>query len=106
VVLREQVKAQPERGQRGAELMGYVGHHRAVTMYQRFKAAGHGVEVGGQPADLLQDAARGLFVDLGKGLRAEQLLPVQHLEQVELDVTKVALVVPHRGLPGSGGKIY
>ena len=66
----------------------------AVSLGERL-----GDRTGGQPVDLVQDPARGLLVELGIRLRAQQVLPAQHLEQVELDVTEVALVVTHRGLP-------
>ena len=54
---------------------------------------------GGQPVDLVQDAARGLLVHLGERLAPQQVLAPQHLEQVELDVPEVALEVTHRGPP-------
>src|SRR5215470_9738013 len=58
-----------------------------------------GQRAAGQAVDLFEHAARGLDVQLVVRGRAEQLLPVQHLEQVELDVAEVALEVRH--LPSS-----
>ena len=49
----------------------------------------------GEPADLVENAAGGLLVHVGVRFRAEQFLPVQDLEEVELDVPEVALEVPH-----------
>jgi len=54
----------------------------------------------GEPVHFIEDAARGLLIDLGEGLRAQHILAAQHLEQVELDVPEVALVVAHGCLPG------
>ncbi len=48
-----------------------------------------------QPVHFVQDAARGLFVHLREWLGAKKVLPVQHLEQIELNVPEVALEVPH-----------
>ena len=55
-----------------------------------------------QPVDLVQDLARRVRVDLREGPAAEHLVAPEDLEQVELDVTQVALVVAHRQTPSAG----
>ena len=54
-----------------------------------------GEVVARQAADLGEDLAGGVAVDLGEGTLAEDLVPAEHLEEVELDVAQVALVVAH-----------
>jgi hypothetical protein len=49
----------------------------------------------GHPVDLGEDRAGGLAVDLGERASAQDVVPAEHLEQVELDVAQVALVVAH-----------
>ena len=83
----------PHRAGRGIEL-----RRVAVGLGERL-----GDRAGSQPLDLGQDAARGFLVQLGERLRAHQVLALQHLEQVELDVTEIALVVPHPRPPESSG---
>ena len=66
-----------------------------------------GVTVGGgvrlgyralrEPLDLVQDAARSFLVHLAERFCAQQILPLQHLKEIELDVPEVALEVSHRG---------
>jgi hypothetical protein len=63
----------------------------------------------GQPLDLGQHVACAVGVELREGALAEDGAGVEDFEQVELDVTQVALVVPHgrlswlldAGLPAS-----
>ena len=54
-----------------------------------------GEVLAGEPVDLGEDRAGGLAVDLGERAAAEDLVPAEHLEEVELDVAEVALVVAH-----------
>ena len=88
-------------------------HPRLVALLERLRDRGRarrGVEdgrvavavlVGGgevlarQPVDLGEDRARGLAVNLREGSVAQDLVPAEHLEEVELDVAQVALVVAH-----------
>ena len=48
------------------------------------------------PRGLLQHFAHGLAVEVTELPGGQCLLQVQHLEQVELQITHVALVMPHR----------
>ena len=48
----EQVEPQPERGQRGAQLVRHVRDHGPVPVHQGLKPPGHGVERRGQAAQL------------------------------------------------------
>ena len=56
-----------------------------------------------EPVDLGEDRAGGLAVDLGERPGAEHLVAAQHLEEVELDVSDVALVVAHSSTFVLGG---
>ena len=51
---------------------------------------------GREPVHLVENPPGRLLVEVGIRLRAEHVLAAEHLEQVELDVTEVALVVAHR----------
>ena len=53
----------------------------------------------GQAGDLLEHLARGVDVHLLVGAGAQHVAAAEHLEEVELDVTQVALVVAHDGVP-------
>ena len=55
--------------------------------------------IGGQALDLLKDVANGVLVHLLEDALAELLLNPEELEEIELDVTDVALVVAHCHLP-------
>jgi hypothetical protein len=57
---------------------------------------GLGQVLAGQPVHLAQDRLRRLGVDVGEGSLAEDLVALEHLEEVELDVADIALVVAHR----------
>ena len=54
-----------------------------------------GEVLAGEPVDLVEDRPGGLAVDLGEGTLAQDVVPAEHLEEVELDVAEVALVVAH-----------
>ena len=56
----EQVQPQPQRGQRGAQLVRHVRDDGPVPVHQGLQPPGHGVERRGQPAQL-----RGTGVDHG-----------------------------------------
>ena len=49
----------------------------------------------GHPVDLAEDRPGGVGVDVREGSGAEDLVTLEHLEEVELDVAHVALVVAH-----------
>ena len=70
---------------------GRVEYRRvAVGLGERLRQ-----RAGRQPVHLAEDPPRGLLVDIGIGLPAQHVLAAQHLEEVELDITQVALVVTH-----------
>ncbi len=74
---------------------GGVEHRRvAVSFGERV-----GDRAGGQLGHLVQDPPGGLLIQFGVGLGAQQILPTQHLEQVEFNVPEVAFVVTHHHLP-------
>src|SRR5215471_6185512 len=54
---------------------------------------------GRQPLDLVEYAAHCLGVQVLVRRRAKKILPRQHFEQVELDVTQVALEMGHVSTP-------
>ena len=95
------VHERPERlleALRHAHLAGRRVEHRRVAVSVRERVR---ERAAGQPVNLAEDAARGLLVHLRVGLAAQQILAVQHLEQIELEVPEVALVVTH-GRPRLG----
>src|SRR4029453_7498163 len=49
----------------------------------------------GKPVDLGEDRARGLAVDLRERSAAQDVVPAENLEEIELDVAQVALAVAH-----------
>ena len=65
----------------------------------RDQVLGHGpfeeVDVETAKSILGEDLARGLAIHLGERPGAQDLVPAQDLEEVELDVAEVALVVAH-----------
>ena len=70
---------------------GWVEHRRvAVSFGKRL-----GDRAGGQLGHLVQDPPGGRLIQFGVGLGAQQILPPQHLKQVEFDIPQVALVVTH-----------
>ena len=72
--------------------MGGRVEHRRIPVRV---GEGLGERAGGHPLELVEDAADGLFVKFGVGGLTEQILTPQHLEEVELDVSQVALIVAH-----------
>ena len=54
----EQVQPQPQRGQRGAQLMRHVRDHGPVAVHQGLQPPGHGVERRPQPAQLRRSRIR------------------------------------------------
>jgi hypothetical protein len=54
-----------------------------------------GQVLAGQALHLDEDRARGVAVDRLERTRTQDLVPAEHLEEVELDVADVALVVAH-----------
>ena len=48
-----------------------------------------------QPVNLREDRTRGLAIHVGERALTQDLVPAEHLEEVELDVAQVALVVAH-----------
>jgi hypothetical protein len=54
-----------------------------------------GEVLAGHPVHLAQDRPGGVHVDVGERALTEDLVALEHLEEVELDVADVALVVAH-----------
>ena len=97
----------------GAEAPVLGVHPRLVALLERLRhrrGAGLRVEdrrvavavlvrrgevLAGEPVDLGEDRPGGLAVDLGERALAQDVVPAEHLEEVELDVAQVALVVAH-----------
>jgi hypothetical protein len=52
----QNVEPQPQRGQRGAQLMGDIGDHRPVAVHQGLRTGRHRVEGGGQTTHLRRSA--------------------------------------------------
>ena len=77
-------------------------HHHGVRGRVEDGRVAVGVDVGvgegslGQGADLGEDVTSGLGIDVGEGPLAQPVSGAQDFEQVELDVSKVALVMAHR----------
>jgi len=69
---------------------GVVDRRGAVPLLER-----GGDLFASQPVHLDEDRLRGGGVDLLEGPFAEDLVAAEDLEEVELDVTEVALVVAH-----------
>ena len=92
----------PESGRHPDRASGRIEDRRVpVGLGERL-----GEGTGSEPVHLVQDPAGSLLIQVRIRLRAQQVLPPQHLEQVELDVTEVALVVAHLRLRYPRGHSY
>ena len=79
------------------------GHRMGLGVEHRRVAVGIGERFGdgtfGQGADLAQHVDGGLFVEVAEIAFFEDLLQVEEFEEVELEITQVALVVTHCLVP-------
>src|SRR5699024_10533143 len=81
-------------GQLRREGFGIVGRRVAVAFLERV-----GQRAGGEVVQLLEHTACGLLVRLCQHTATEPLLHLKYLEQVELEVSDIAFVVPHGAPP-------
>ena len=85
----------------GLEVLGHLHRVRGRVIHRRVAVGGGECfreQAGGQRVGVLQEVLGGLDVDVLERCRAHSLGPAKNLEQVELDVSQVALVVGHRCL--------